>query len=38
MNETAIMARIALLKTRPTNNTRIIAKLERQLRKIRHEK
>lgn len=38
MNELAIMSRIALLKTRPTNNTRIIAKLERQLRRIRNEK
>ena len=38
MNETAIMARIELLKTRPANNSRIIAKLERQLRKIRNAK
>jgi len=38
MNETAIKARIALLKTRPSNNDRIIAKLERKLRALHNAK
>ena len=35
MNEFAIKARIALLKTRSTNNESIIRKLERRLRKCK---
>lgn len=35
MNEVAIKARIALLKTRSTNNENIIRKLERRLRKCK---
>ena len=35
MNEVAIKARIALLKTRPANNENIIRKLERKLLKCK---
>lgn len=38
MNEVAIKARIELLKTRPNNNDRIIAKLERKLRALHNTK
>jgi hypothetical protein len=38
MNETAIKARIELLKTRPANNDNIIRKLERKLRAIHNTK
>jgi hypothetical protein len=38
MNETAIKARITLLKTRQSNNDRIIAKLERKLRALHNAK
>jgi hypothetical protein len=38
MNELAIKTRIALLKTRPTSNDRIIAKLERRLRALNNTK
>jgi hypothetical protein len=38
MNETAIKARIELLKTRSTHNENIIRKLERRLRKCQETK
>jgi hypothetical protein len=38
MNELAIKTRIALLKTRPSNNEKIIRKLERKLRRINNTK
>jgi hypothetical protein len=38
MNELAIKTRIALLRTRPSNNDRIISKLERKLRALNNTK
>lgn len=38
MNELAIKTRIALLKTRPSNNEKIIRKLERRLRALNNTK